>query len=54
MEALSRLILRVEREKRGGGEGYLSGCRIKGRNGDGVLVSHLLFADNILVFCEAS
>ena len=52
MEALSRLILRVEREKRGGG--YLSGCRIKGISGDGVLVSHLLFADDTLVFCEAS
>ncbi|KAL6345756.1 hypothetical protein AAG906_017501 [Vitis piasezkii] len=25
-------------------------CRIKGRSGDGVLVSHLLFADNTLVF----
>ena len=47
MEALSRLILRVV------GEGFLSGCRVNGRGGDGALVSHLLFADDTLVFCEA-
>ena len=34
--------------------GYLSGCKIKGRSADGVLVSHLLFTDDTLVFCEAS
>ena len=48
MEALSRLILRAV------GGGFLSGCRVNGRSGDGALVSHLLFADNTLVFCEAS
>ena len=49
MEALSRLIFRAVREG-----GYLSGCKIKEKSGDEVLVSHLLFADDTLVFCEAS
>ncbi|RVW15964.1 putative ribonuclease H protein [Vitis vinifera] len=48
MEAFSRLIHRVVRG------GFLSGCRIKGRRGDGALVSHLLFADDTLVFCDSS
>ncbi|KAJ9699874.1 hypothetical protein PVL29_005640 [Vitis rotundifolia] len=48
MEAFSRLIHRAVRG------GFLSGCRIKGRSGDGAEVSHLLFADDTLVFCEAS
>ncbi|RVW53935.1 hypothetical protein CK203_073000 [Vitis vinifera] len=48
MEALSRLINRAV------GGGFLSGCRVNGRGGDGALVSHLLFADDTLVFCEAS
>ncbi|RVW92613.1 hypothetical protein CK203_039393 [Vitis vinifera] len=48
MEALSKLIHRAV------GGGFLSGCRVNGRGGDGALVSHLLFANNTLVFCEAS
>ncbi|KAJ9700381.1 hypothetical protein PVL29_005939 [Vitis rotundifolia] len=48
MEALRRLIFRAVRE------GYLSGCKIKRRSGDEVLVSHLLFANDTLVFREAS
>ncbi|RVW15364.1 LINE-1 reverse transcriptase-like [Vitis vinifera] len=48
MEALSRLIHRAV------GGGFLSGCRVDGRGGNGALVSHLLFADDTLVFCEAS
>ena len=35
-------------------EGFLSSCRVKGRGGDGIQISHLLFVDDILVFCEAS
>ena len=48
MEALSRLILRAVRE------GFILGCRIKRRSGDGAVVSHFLFADDTLVFCDAS
>ena len=48
MEALSRLIHRAVEG------GFLSGCRVDGRGGNGALVSHLLFADDTLVFCEAS
>ena len=48
METLSRLILRAMRG------GFLSGCRIKGRSEYEALVSHLLFVDDTLVFCDAS
>ncbi|RVW63178.1 putative mitochondrial protein [Vitis vinifera] len=48
MEALTSLINRAVRG------GYLSGCRIRGREGAGIQVSHLLFADDTLVFCEDS
>ncbi|RVW37936.1 Transposon TX1 uncharacterized 149 kDa protein [Vitis vinifera] len=34
--------------------GYLSGCRVKGRSEEGALISHLLFADDTLVFCKPS
>ncbi|KAJ9675647.1 hypothetical protein PVL29_024530 [Vitis rotundifolia] len=34
--------------------GFLSGCRVKGRREEGVLISHLLFVDDTLVFCNPS
>ncbi|RVX14550.1 LINE-1 reverse transcriptase-like [Vitis vinifera] len=34
--------------------GYISGCQVKGRNEGGIQISHLLFADDTLVFCQAS
>ena len=48
MEALSYLINRVV------SEGFLLGCRVWGRGGEGVQVTHLLFADDTMVFSEAS
>ena len=48
MEALSSLINKAVKE------GFLTGCRIRGRDGIGIQVSHLLFADDTLVFCEDS
>ncbi|RVW23505.1 Transposon TX1 uncharacterized 149 kDa protein [Vitis vinifera] len=48
MEALSSLINRAVRR------GFLSGCRIGGREGVGNQVMHLLFADDTLVFCDDS
>ena len=48
MEALSCLINRAVRG------GFLTGCRIRGRGGNGIQVSHLLFVDDTLVFCEDS
>nr|CAN82017.1 hypothetical protein VITISV_003416 [Vitis vinifera] len=34
--------------------GYLSGWRVSGRRGEGLQISHLLFVDDTLVFCEES
>ena len=34
--------------------GYLSGWRVRGRSGERILISHLLFANDTLVFYEAS
>ena len=33
--------------------GFLSGCRIRGRGRTEMNISHLLFADDTVVFCEA-
>ena len=46
MEVLSVLIRKVV------DGGFLSGCRIRGR-GRTMNISHLLFADDTVVFCEA-
>ena len=34
--------------------GFMSGCKVKGRNEEGVQISHLLLANDTLVFCQAS
>ena len=34
--------------------GFLSACKVKGTSEEGVQISHLLFVDDTLVFCQAS
>ena len=34
--------------------GFLSGCHVRGRGDEGILVPHLLFTYDMLVFCVAS
>ncbi|RVW85403.1 Polyadenylate-binding protein RBP47B' [Vitis vinifera] len=48
MEALSSIL------KRASQGGFLEGFMAGGRGGEGVRVCHLLFADDTLVFCDAS
>ena len=48
MEAFSILI------DKAASEGFLSGYKISNRSGDVVHITHLLFADDTLVFCKAS
>ena len=33
--------------------GFISGCNIKGREGAALSISHLLYADDTIIFCEA-
>ena len=47
MEALSYLICRAVEE------GFLSSCSICGINGEGMVISHLLYADDTILFCGA-
>ncbi|RVX22106.1 putative sugar phosphate/phosphate translocator [Vitis vinifera] len=47
MEVLSNLIRRVVEGR------FLTGCRIRGGERQSVHISHMLFADDTIVFCEA-
>ena len=47
MEVLSRMLKRVE------GAGLIRGFKAVGKRGEGECVSHLLFADDTLLFCDA-
>ncbi|XP_075665589.1 uncharacterized protein LOC142635288 [Castanea sativa] len=47
MEVFSRMMKRVE------GAGLIRGFRANGRRGGGVCVSHLLFVDDTILFCDA-
>jgi hypothetical protein len=47
MEALSRML---DKTRDGG---YISGFFVDNFYGDALSVSHLLFADDTLIFCEA-
>ena len=47
MEVFSRMLRRVERA------GLFRGFKVEGRRGGGECVSHLLFADNTILFCDA-
>ena len=48
MEVFSAFLKRVVEG------GFLSGCRVKGWSEERALISHLLFADDTLVFCKPS
>ena len=48
MEVFSALL------KRAMEGGFILGCMVKGKSEEGVLISHLLFADDTLVFYKAS
>ena len=47
MEVFTRMVKRME------GAGLLSGFRADGRRGRRECVSHLLFADDTILFCDA-
>ena len=47
MEVLSKMMKKAE------GAGLLRGFRANGRRGRGICVSHLLFVDDTILFCDA-
>ncbi|RVW38447.1 putative ribonuclease H protein [Vitis vinifera] len=47
MEALSQLLSRARNGD------FISGFRVGGRGSEGLFMSHLLFADDTLIFCDA-
>ena len=47
MEVFSRMLRRVE------GVGLICGFKVEGRRGGGECVTHLLFADDTILFCDA-
>ena len=47
MEVFNKMIKRFE------GAGLLRGFRTDGRRGEGICVSHFLFADDTIMFCDA-
>ena len=48
MEALSCMLKRVVEGN------FISGCRFSGRDGGDIVISHLLYADDTILFCEAN
>ena len=48
MEALSGMLKRVVEDS------FISGCRFSGRDGGDIVISHLLYADDTILFCEAN
>ena len=48
MKALSKLVFKAVEE----GLGFLDGVQISNSRSEGVLISHLLFTDDALIFCK--
>ena len=48
MEALSGMLKRVVEDS------FISGCRFSGRDEGDIVISHFLYADDTILFCEAN